>query len=284
MQNGAKLILITLTLLVLFISLVWFFILSATPRGVLSVSFLNIGQGDSIFIESPTGVQVLVDGSANGGVLRELAAVMPFADRDIDMIIATHPDSDHIAGLIDVLAHFRVGKILESSVEGDTPVWATFRDAVVNEQAERSTALRGQVFDLGGGAYIEVLFPDRNLPTVETNLGSVVAKLVYGETSFLLTGDSPSSIEQYLVSLDRDNLKSTILKAGHHGSKTSTSPLYLGYVDPDLVIFSRGCDNRYGHPSKEVVALLMKFGEKSLDTCTDGRVTFISDGKEVVRR
>ncbi len=284
MLMRAKLILCGLLFLILVAGIIWFFVYSNAHSGKLTVSFLNIGQGDAIFIESPTGIQVLIDGGPNASVLRELSAVMPSADRSIDMIAATHPDSDHISGLIDVLARYNVQKVLESSVKGDTPIWNSFRDAADKENAGRITALRGEVFNIGGGAYIEILFPDRDVSSVETNTGSIVAKLVYGNTSFLLTGDSPSPIEQYLVSLDRENLKSTVLKAGHHGSKNSTSPLYLGYVDPESVVFSRGCDNTYGHPAPETVALVAKFGESTYDTCTGGRVTFISDGTSVIRK
>ena len=247
----------------------------------LTVSFLDIGQGDSIFIQSPTGRQVLVDGGPSGIVLRRLGEIMPWYDRSIDMIVATHPDSDHVSGFIDVLARYDVKKILQSSVKGDTAVWHRLEDAMHAEGVPIIIAKRGQIFDLGGGAYLEVLFPDRALPDAETNTASVVARVVYGSTSVLLTGDSPKPIEEFLVELDRDALKSTMLKAGHHGSKNSSSPLYLGYVDPQYVVFSRGCNNRYGHPAPETVAVLGKFADPTYDTCLQGTITYVSDGINV---
>ena len=247
----------------------------------LTVSFLDIGQGDSIFIQSPTGRQVLVDGGPSGIVLRRLGEIMPWYDRSIDMIVATHPDSDHVSGLIDALARYDVKNILQSSVKGDTAVWHRLQDAMHAEGVPIIIAKRGQVFDLGGGAYLEVLFPDRVLPDAETNTASIVAKVVYGSMSVLLTGDSPKPIEEFLVELDRDALKSTMLKAGHHGSKNSSSPLYLGYVDPQYVVFSRGCNNRYGHPAPETVAVLATFADPTYDTCLQGMVTYYSDGTNV---
>lgn len=283
MPRTQKLGLLLILALLIAVAIIWYFTLTTVRPHALTVSFLDIGQGDAIFIESPSGTQVLVDGSASSIVLRELAGVMPLTDRTIDMIIATHPDADHIGGLIDVLERYDVARIMESSVLGDTPIWERFRESADAENAERATALRGQIIDIGGGAYLEVLFPDRLLPEAETNLASVVARLVYGSTSFLLTGDSPQAIEQYLVSLDREHLASTVLKAGHHGSKTSTSPLFAGYVNPQFAVISRGCDNSYGHPNQEVLASLAKFEAEVLDTCTDGRATFVSDGKSVRR-
>lgn len=252
--------------------------LLAHSRGVLTVSFLDVGQGDAIFIESPTGRQVLIDGGRDRSVLRELGSVMPLGDRSIDMIIPTHPDADHISGLIDALDRYDVGTVVESSVGGDTNLWRSFQHAVLAEGAEKVIAVRGQVIDLGGGAYLQILFPDRPVTNIETNTGSVVARLIYGDTSFLLTGDSPIAIEKYLIWLDGGALQSDVLKAGHHGSRTSSSKEFIDAVRPSFAVFSRGCGNTYGHPHDEVVALFASAAIPALDTCTDGRITFVSDG------
>lgn len=274
---------ITLAVLAIIVVIIWVLTLSREVSA-LQVSFLDVGQGDSIFIQSPTGTQIIIDGGGGPGVIRRLSEEMPWNDRTIDMVVVTHPDADHISGLIDVLDRYQVATVVESSVEGDTSLWQRLQESIDAEGAQQVTAMRGQVFNIGGGAYLEVLFPDRSLVAAETNLASVVMRLVYGGTSVLLSGDSPRAIEEYMVSLDRERLKSTILKAGHHGSKTSTAPLYLGYVDPEYTIFSRGCDNAYGHPSKETITLLTLFDEVALDTCTEGTITFVSDGKEVSRK
>lgn len=275
-------------------------ILYATVRedraGLLTVTFLDIGQGDSIFIDAPSGRQVLIDGGpADGGVLRRLSAAMPWYDRSIDVVIPTHPDADHIAGLIDVLARYRVGVILESSVLGDTKTFAAFNravDSAVKGGAREMTARRGEIVDLGGStgspraphAYLEVLSPDRSVPHADTNDGCVVTRLVYGSTAFMLPCDAPQGVEDYLVALGGGALKADVLKAGHHGSKTSSAPLFVGSVSPSYAVYSRGCNNKYGHPNQETIETFARFAIPTLDTCADGSVTFVSDGKTVARK
>ncbi len=129
-----------------------------------------------------------------------------------------------------------------------------------------------------------MLFPDRDVLGIETNTGSVVVRVVYGDTSFLLTGDMPGSVEDYLVRLDGVRLKSSVLKAGHHGSGESSTAAFVGFVSPEHAVFSRGCENSYGHPDSRVVALFQQFGIPTADTCTDGSVTFVSDGAQVKRK
>lgn len=268
----------TIVLCVVAVLFIWVPLISYS-KGVLVVSFLDIGQGDAIFIESPTGAQVLIDGGRpDRAVLRELGEVMPWGDRTIDLIIPTHPDLDHVGGLLDVLDRFQVDYVIQSSVLGNTDLWRALEDSVENEGSTNLIALRGNVVDIGGGAYLQILFPDRDVSDLETNMGSVIARLVYGDTSFMLTGDSPIAIEKYLVSLDGEKLKSNVLKAGHHGSKTSSSAEFLDIVSPEYVVFSRGCDNTYGHPHSEVVERVKERGIAMLDTCTNGRATFVSDG------
>ncbi len=282
-ERGAKIILGLFSALLILNGVVWQAVLATGNAGTLAVSFLDVGQGDSIFIQSPSGAQVLIDGGPDRSVLRQLGQVMPWWDRTIDMVVATHPDADHISGLVDVLQRYRVSYILEPGVRGDTPQAESMLHAVAKENAVYMHARRGQVIDLGDDSRLEILFPDRDVSGLETNTASIVARLVYGEASFMLTGDSPDSIEKYLVQLDSSGLKSDVLKAGHHGSKTSSSLLFVGFVSPEYAVFSRGCDNAYGHPHQYVIDLFERFKTKKLDTCEDGRVTFVSDGETVTR-
>jgi len=277
-KGVAILVLLVLTLCI------WYAALREDTRGLLTVSFLDVGQGDAIFIRAPSGRQVLIDGGPNTGVLRELARVVPWYDRSIDVVIPTHPDADHISGLIDVLARYKVDTIVHSSVEGDTKTFAAFNKAMADEDAREVVAMRGQIVDLGGGAYLQILSPDRPVPRVDTNDGCVVIRLVYGATAFMLSCDAPQSIENYLVALGTSTLKSNVLKAGHHGSKTSSSALFLGYVAPEYGVYSRGCDNKYGHPAQQTVDTFARFDIPTLDTCKDGTVTFVSDGQTVIRK
>lgn len=255
----------------------------ACDLGKLCVSFLDVGQGDAIFIESPTGVQVLVDGGRGSGVLRELGSRMSYFDHSLDMIVATHEDADHIGGLIDVLERYDVVRVLRTDNENDTPVADVFRDRVIEEGADIAYAMRGQVYEIGGGVTLEVLFPDRSMVEVESNTSSIVLRLVYGETEVLLTGDSPKNIEEYLVLISGADLESDILKLGHHGSRTSTSELFLKQVGPQYGIVSAAKDNTYGHPHVEVTDLLFNEGIDMLSTAEEGTITFVSDGVDIVR-
>ncbi len=251
---------------------------------LLEVHFLDVGQGDAIFIESPTGVQVLIDGGPDAGVLQELSKQMSFFDRSIDVIIATHPDSDHVGGLSDVLTRYQIGAVLLTENEGDSPAASAFMNAVIDEAVAPIYARRGQQYDLGGGVVLEVLFPETNPKDMESNTSSIVAQLRYGETEVMLTGDSPKSIEEYLVLIEGENLKSDILKVGHHGSRTSTSELFLAEVAPQYAIISAEKDSRYGHPHVEVTDALFNAGIEMLSTAESGTITFVSDGVTVKLR
>lgn len=269
--------------LVVVCGVTWSALSGARPEG-LTVTFFDVGQGDATFIETPSGRQILIDGGPDRSVLRELSRVMPWWDRSIDVIIATHPDADHVSGLIDVLERYDVSYILEPGVVHDTPQAESLLSLIANEDAERILARRGQYIDFGDGVRLEILFPDREVTHLETNTASIVARVRHGETTLLFTGDAPDSIEAYLVSLHGADLKADVLKAGHHGSQTSSSLLFVGYVSPEHAIISRGCDNSYGHPHQEVLSIFTRFDISVLDTCVEGSITFVSDGEGVMRR
>ena len=273
---------VVLVLLFLTVCVIWYFALSAhTVDRKLTVAFLNVGQGDSIFIESPTGTQILIDGGINDGVLRELGKQMDFSDRYIDMVMATHPDMDHIGGLVGVIERFDIGSYVESDVSHDSAVYDVLHSVVESKNMTPHLVSRGEKYDLGGGVILDILFPDRSVKEVESNMTSIVARLTYGETSFLFTGDSPQTIEEYLISLDGEGLDVDVLKLGHHGSKTSTGEDFLSITSPDYSIISAGFDNKYGHPNKEVTDMLDRFDIKYLNTADVGTIVFESDGKDL---
>jgi competence protein ComEC len=257
----------------------------AHTDGLLRVTFLDVGQGDAIFIETPNGTQILIDGGRDASVRRGLGEVMPFFDRDIDVVIATHPDQDHIGGLVSVLKKYKVKHIVMTENITDTPVFEVFQERIKTEQAQITYARRGQVFDFGygsaGSTTLTILFPDRDPTNLETNVSSIIARLAYGDTSYLLTGDSPNEIEEYLVSLSSTTLKSTVLKAGHHGSKTSSAEAFVTAVDPTYAIISAGKDNSYGHPHKEVTDRLKAHNVIQKNTADEGSIFSVSDGNQV---
>ena len=261
---------------------IWNAIFIETRNGILTVVFLDAGQGDAIFIEAPNGNQVLIDGGPNKSVLRQLSKVMPFYDRSIDIVIATHPDKDHIGGLPDVLQRYTVDFILESGAKNDTGISRAFESAILQNKIKRIFAKRGMAITLGDDVFLNILFPDRDVSEVESNTTSIVAQLVYKNTEFMFTGDSPKTIEEYLVFLDGEKLRSDVLKVGHHGSKTSSLESFVGYVSPEYAIISAGADNSYGHPHKEVVEILNQFGSAILNTKDNGAIVFKSDGENIV--
>lgn len=281
-RKHSEIVLIGL-LLVLAFSLMWMIVVR--EGDTLRVAFLDVGQGDAIFIEHK-GVQILIDGGRDGKVLSVLGDVMPFWDRSIDMVIATHPDADHIGGLPEVLERFFVGRVIESGNTSDTNVYEAFVHNIEKEACVHEIARAGHVIILSDSVYLEFLFPDRSEEEVaqwEPNTASLVARLVHGETSFLLTGDAPSSVEMYLTGIYGNGLKSDILKAGHHGSDTSSAAAFLAAADPEAVVISAGCDNSYGHPDKEVMNRIEALGAEPLETCEEGTIIFESDGENIKR-
>ena len=270
--------------LLLFLNLViWFAPVASEETDVLSVSFLNIGQGDATLITSPTGNQLLIDGGPDGSILRELPKVMKLTDRTIDVVLATHPDRDHINGLSDVLDRYRVKTFIHSGVESESnSIDEALLYLVESKKIEQKLARRGMKIDLGGGAVAEVLFPDRDPKGMETNDASIVLKLTYGKTCFLFTGDSPVKIERYIIGLEKENLECEVLKAGHHGSRTSTSDEFLHFVKLHIVVISAGLDNTYGHPHEEVLVRLQAASTTTLVTSQNGTITLQSDGKRIL--
>lgn len=221
----------------------------------------------------------MIDAGPGKSVLRELGSVMTFYDKSIDVVVATHPDADHIGGIPDVLENYKVDLFMEPGVESNTDLYKTMEELVSKKGINKIEARRGMILDLGAGAMLEILFPIFDPSDLLTNTASIVARLTYGESEFLLTGDSPSSIENYLITLG--DMESDVLKVGHHGSKTSTSPDFVEIVSPQYAVISVGKDNRYGHPTQEVLETLEKENIKIFRTDLDGRIIFESDGVEL---
>lgn len=262
-----------------------FFLPNSAPQG-LQVSFLDVGQGDSILITGPTGIQILIDGGKDRSVLRQLPQLMGPLDRTLDMVVATHPDADHIGGLPDVFRVYRVFYFVEPGRVGDTSFYERLDASVVSEAGQKTIlARRDMRIHLGDGAYADILFPEGDVEKLrEANDASIVMRVVYGETEFLLTGDAPIWVEDRIVSAYGTALESDVLKAGHHGSRTSTGASWLSVVDPEIVVVSAGKDNSYGHPHPEVLERVTASGASVVSTIDEGTVTFVSDGSDVRRK
>lgn len=243
--------------------------------------FFDVGQGDALLIEAPNGNQVLVDGGPDQRVLEKLGVIMPFWDRSLDLIILTHPHADHLTGLIGVLGRYRVGAVLESDASYPTAEYAEWRRILEASGAPITVARSGERIRLSPLVSLEVLAPARSFAGQSPRTihdAMVVVKLAYASTTALLMGDAERPIERELIASGID-LDVDVIKAGHHGSKTSTSDEFLRAVTPKVAIISVGRRNRYGHPAEEVLDRLRSFGVTVLRTDLAGDVTVVSDGR-----
>ncbi len=264
--------------------LVWQEIFDFVGSPYLEVIFFDVDQGDSIFIETPQKHQILIDGGPDSTILEKLAAAMPFWDRSIDLIILTHPEHDHFAGLIEVLKRYKIENILWTGVIRDTAEYKEWLKLINKEKAKIYIAKAGQRITTSPGlVVIETLHPFENLESQvvkNTNNTSVICRMIFGENRFLFTGDAYKSIERKLIN-QGINLDSDILKVGHHGSKTSSAEEFIKQVLPEIAVISAGKNNNYGHPHQETLDILEKYGVGILRTDRDGDIKIISDGKKI---
>src|SRR3989344_3925508 len=271
--------LLIFTFLLLIATIFVFYLDWLNSSRVLTFAMLDVGQGDALFIESPTGTQILVDGGPPRKILSQLARVMPAFDRSIDAIIITNPDQDHIGGFLDVLKVYKVSKVFEPGTYNDSKTYQNLELEIKNKNIPNILAKKGMRLDIGGEAVIDILFPDRDVSLWDSNDGSIVAKLMYGKTSVMLTGDSTAKTEKIIIEDNSKNqLKSTILKVGHHGSRNSTSPEFVKAIAPIYALISDGKDNKYGHPHQEALNTLSLLGAKIFRTDLFGTIVMESDG------
>ncbi len=267
-----------------YFSLIFLLIVSAILAGVifctrnqkLQVAFFDVGQGDAILI-SQGSRQILIDGGPSGQKLMEkLGEYIPFWDREIEVIISTHPDADHISGLVDALKNYTVDQSIESGVKSQSQVFGTFEKIIEEKKIEKQIAARGMKIKISDEAELEIFHPEssaENIPEKDTNSASVTAKLVFGENSFLFAGDLPMNMENQLMNDDLP-LSANVLKVSHHGSKSATSAQFLKIVNPQEAIISVGKNNRYGHPTAETLERLSVKNIKILRTDESGDVVY----------
>lgn len=260
-------------------------ILRINSKTPLSVDFFDVGQGDSIFIETSFGHQILIDGGPSASVISKLANEIPFFDRTIDLVILTHPEKDHIFGLLEVLKRYKVDNILWTGVKNDSGEYAEWIRLLKQSGANVKIAQVGERIIISDKSkiFIDILNPENDLSEknfLDLNNTSIVSLLSFGNNSFLFTGDISEKEE---INLLKKGLlkKSDVLKVGHHGSKTSTSNNFLEIVSPKFAVISVGKDNTYGHPNSEVLERLNKFGIQIFRTDKSGDIKIISDGSNL---
>jgi competence protein ComEC len=249
----------------------------------LRVSFLNVGQGDAIWIQAPNGRELLIDSGPDQSVVEQLGKEKSFFDRTIDFVLATHSDKDHIGGFPYIFDRFTILNVIESEISSPTLADRTFTEKIKDENSDIVIArsMERIILDPKYGVVVDILFPDQNTHGWETNEASAVVKISYGTTSFLLTGDSPIEVEDFLVTIYDEQLRANVLKLGHHGSKTSSSQEFLEIVRPDIAIVSAGLGNKYGHPAPEVVERVESVNARIFETSQSGTIHCVSDGIDV---
>lgn len=274
---------IFLTILASIAGFIWYAVFSFDLEKDLRVTFFDVGQGDAIFIESPAGAQMLVDGGPSNRVVSKLGRAMPFWDRSIDVVVLTHPDKDHITGFLSVLERYDVAMILWTGVLHSIAQYEKWKELIREEGAEIVIARAGQRVDLGGGVFFDVFAPLERVDGVSVphiNDTNIVGILRYGETSFLLTGDAEKATE-YKLLLEAPSLDVDVLKVGHHGSKTSSLEQFVEAASPEIAVIQVGENNRYGHPNQDVLDRLAAAGAEIFRNDTDGDIIIRSDGKTI---
>lgn len=253
----------------------------ATNRKYLTVAFLDVGQGDGIFVEAPNGNQMLIDAGGGIAILDALKDVMPFYDRSIDLIMITNPDKDHIGGFLPVLNRYEVKEVIEPGTGNKSQTYSTLQTLISEEGARKTFAydISRIELDKEHNIYFEIFFPDRDVSEMTSNDGSIVGKLEYGSTTILFTGDTTKATENYVLKIASSSLDADILKVAHHGSRTSSREEFVKAVSPDVAVISLGKDNSYGHPHRETIETFKKENIKILRTDELGTIIIQSDGK-----
>lgn len=244
----------------------------------LEVTFIDVGQGDSILIQAPGGKTLLIDGGPKDGEQAVLATLKAKGVKGLS-IIATHEDADHITALPNVIQNYPIDKVyLPKMPTKATATMEHFAHAMKDKGLSFTQAKAGVIVDLGEGITAVMLAPVKDTYEQENNY-SAVLKLTYGDTSFLFTGDAEGESEKDMLD-SKVNLKATVLKIGHHGSRYSTTDAFLKAVSPQYAVIEVG-QNDYGHPTPTVLNRLQKYGVKVYQTDQQGNITVITDGKTV---
>lgn len=238
------------------------------------VHFVDVGQGDGIWVETWEGKNMVIDGGGRrAGFDRYLGQNKV---KTVDALVGTNPDADHIGGLIEVLKSLSVKEVWLSGQENTTITFGDYVDAIAKSGASVHKARRGDRFNLGS-ITVDVLHPVDTFFTGRNN-NSVVLKLQFGDISFLFAGDAEKEAEASMIAA-RLPLQATVLKLGHHGSRTSTSEPFLAMVKPQIAVYQAGAGNQFGHPHPETIKALNAAGVRTLGTDVHGSIVISTDGK-----
>lgn len=249
---------------------------------LLEISLLDVGQGDAILLEAPTGQTILIDGGPDNKVLRRLGEELPFWERRIDLMVVSHPHEDHIAGLNPVLERYEVGAVMITGVEANSPTYRHFLDLIQEKHIPLYITDRPENISIGE-IVLHILYPltsfkDKRISNL--NNSSIVIKASYKDVDMLLSGDAEEPEEKELLASGED-LSAEILKAGHHGSETSSSEALLEKVKPEIILISCGAGNSYGHPSPRTMKRFERLGIPARRTDLEGTIRIRTDGVRI---
>lgn len=279
-KRFSKIIQLALSLIVVGVisGIIYFYARPQAASNNLRVYFLDVGQGDAEYIKMPTGEDVLIDGGPDASVLNQLGKVMDFGDREIDLVILTHPHADHLSGLVEVLKRYKVDEVWESGVGYPSRTYDEWKKLISEKQIPDTKVKAGDEKDFGP-VKILVLYPLSSFEskTIDNlNNASVVNRLEYNKFSVLFLGDAEKDVQQKLA----PQMKlATVLKTGHHGSRNGTIEEILQVVRPAIAIISAGKENKYGHPHAEAINLLKSFAIRIFRTDQNGTIEINSDGE-----
>ena len=281
-----KILIFTIGLLLLINLIIlgyWFILFNGNVlENDLRVVFLNIGQGDAALIQT-SQQNILVDGGPDKNIIYKLDKYIPFYNREIDLMILTHLDSDHLTGLVEVLKRYSVEKVIHNGLKNYDSIALEWEKLILEKNIPQQIVDISLNIKLDEQVLIEFLWPSQDLikeSKGDDNFTSLVFKLTHGNNKFLFTGDIPKEAEEVLISTEKD-LKADVLKAGHHGSKYSSTMEFLSKVKPKYGVISCG-ENNFGHPSLRVLKNLENIGAEILRTDQLGDIIFLSDGQHLI--
>lgn len=247
----------------------------------LKVNFLDIGQGDAALITLPDKENILIDGGPDKNVIYKLDKYLPNHNRTIDLMILTHPDPDHLNGLVEVLKRFKVSKIFYNGVSDPGPIYYEWQDIIKNKNIPVLVFSGPEQLKLSENIFLNFFWPEKSIngqSLKDDNVGSLAFKLSFGKISFLFTGDINQNVEKKVLK-SGVNLSADVLKVAHHGSKTSSTIKFLEETRPRYAVISVGENNRFGHPNLSTILSLNKVNAQVLRTDKDGDIIFTTDGE-----
>jgi competence protein ComEC len=268
---------INIIIFIVLVSLIFLW-LSIDSQSNFQACFLDVGQGDAELFRTTSGQNILVDGGADNKLLPMLGQCLPWWDRKIDYIFISHYHDDHYAGLVDLLDKYEVKNIITPAEKPDTALYSAWLYALYKYGLLEQTATTGQKYDFGQGIILEILKAD-DVVSKNANDDSLVLKIADQQVDYLLMGDLPGEQEEILLK-QNNNLRSEVLKVGHHGSKYSSTDDFLQAVEPQLCIIEVGNDNKFGHPHQDALDRLQKNNCLIKETQDSGTIRVFSDGQK----